>query len=166
MPKILLISLLVAMAAILQSTFRTLRVYASFVVADQTVDSSGGNWTRWNVPDAFEAVMARIASGDLFILRFHAGVSCRSARSGRHSDDAGLTAEGGVSLSDIDPLEVGGTVSMPGLSDEGGVSLSSVAALNVGGTATLPGLSAEGVAYHFPRLTIQHPAPLSTDSRI
>ena len=43
---------------------------SSFVVADQTVDSSGGNWTRWNVPDAFEAVMARIASGDLFILAF------------------------------------------------------------------------------------------------
>ena len=43
---------------------------ASFVVADETVDSSGGNWTRWNVPDAFEAVMARIDNGDLFILAF------------------------------------------------------------------------------------------------
>ena len=33
---------------------------------------------------------------------------------------------------------------MPGLSAEGGVSLSSVAALNVGGAATMPGLSAAG----------------------
>ena len=43
---------------------------ASFVVADQTVDSAGNNWVRWNVPDSFETVLARIAVDDLFILAF------------------------------------------------------------------------------------------------
>ena len=42
----------------------------SFVVADQTVDSAGINWVRWTVPDAFETVLARIGSGDLFIIAF------------------------------------------------------------------------------------------------
>ena len=43
---------------------------ASFVVADETVAASGTNFIRWDVPNAFETVMARIGSGDLFILAF------------------------------------------------------------------------------------------------
>ena len=55
-----------------------------------------------------------------------------------------LTAEGGVELSDVAPLTIGGTATMPGLTAEGGVSLSDVAPLTLGGTATMPGLVAEG----------------------
>ena len=43
---------------------------ASFVVADETVAAAGTNFIRWDVPNAFEAVMARIGSGDLFIFAF------------------------------------------------------------------------------------------------
>ena len=43
---------------------------ASFVVADETVAASGTNFIRWDVPNAFETVLARIGSGDLFIFAF------------------------------------------------------------------------------------------------
>ena len=56
----------------------------------------------------------------------------------------GLTATGGVSLSDIAPLTVGGAATLPGLTATGGVSLSTVVALEVGGGATLPGLTTSG----------------------
>ena len=43
---------------------------ASFAVADQTTDAAGTNFIRWDVPTAVETVLARIGSGDLFILAF------------------------------------------------------------------------------------------------
>ena len=43
---------------------------ASFVVADETVAAAGTNFIRWDVPNAFETVLARIGSGDLFIFAF------------------------------------------------------------------------------------------------
>ena len=43
---------------------------ASFVVADTTIFASSDDFIRYTVPDAVETVLARIGSGDLFILAF------------------------------------------------------------------------------------------------
>ena len=43
---------------------------ASFVVADTTIFASSDDFIRYTVPDAVETVLARIGSGDLFIIAF------------------------------------------------------------------------------------------------
>ena len=43
---------------------------SSFVVQDESAPASGGGFIRWDVPDAFETVLARIDLDDRFILAF------------------------------------------------------------------------------------------------
>ena len=81
---------------------------SSFVVADETVAAAGTNFIRWDVPNAFEAVLARIGSGDLFIFAFTRESAAAALNVGGTATLPSLTAEGGVSLSDIAPLTVGG----------------------------------------------------------
>ena len=62
---------------------------ASFVPVDATVFASSDDFIRWDVPDAFETVLARIGTGDLSIIAFTRATPADDSASRRHRDDAG-----------------------------------------------------------------------------
>ena len=117
---------------------------ASFEVAGNLAASSTVNNARFTTPAAFDTVISRIADGDLFIFAFTREIAPDPLEIGGTATLPSLTAEGGVELSDVAPLEIGGASTLPGLTAAGGVSLSDVAPLTIGGTATMPGLTATG----------------------
>ena len=95
---------------------------ASFVPVDATVFSSSDDFIRWDVPDAFETVLARIGTGDRLILAF--------------------TRESAIA-----PLEISGSVTLPSMTATGAVVLvdpTPIADLEVSGSVTLPSMTATG----------------------
>ena len=93
---------------------------ASFIPVDATVFSSSDDFIRWDVPDAFETVLARIGTGDRCIIAFT-----------RESASA--------------TLEVSGSATLPGLTGMGTATIIDPV-LEVSGSATLPGLTGTGTA--------------------
>ena len=96
---------------------------ASFVPVDATVFASSDDFIRWDVPDDFETVLARIGTGDRLIIAFTRATPAAALQVGGTETLPGLTATAGVEFVDAAPLEVGGTVTLRRLTATAGVRL-------------------------------------------
>ena len=99
---------------------------ASFVPVDATVFASSDDFIRWDVPDDFETVLARIGTGDRLIIAFTRESAIAPLEVSASATLPGLTGTGAVELVDpvpVAPLEVSGSATLPGLTGTGAVTI-------------------------------------------